>query len=129
MTTTTKSRPAVDLRNPAHRVFLHLLVNVLLVSVINFTVWFAITFWVYLETRSVRDRDGSRHLSGGDRAQRDLVRQSGGPPPQEERDAGLDADLAGALPGAFVPPGHAKEIFTDPPASGCGCSSWSRWSL
>ena len=37
----------------AHRVFLHLLVNVLLVSVINFTVWFAITFWVYLETRSV----------------------------------------------------------------------------
>ena len=53
MTTTTKSRPAVDLSNPAHRVFLHLLVNVLLVSVINFTVWFAITFWVYLETRSV----------------------------------------------------------------------------
>ena len=27
--------------------------NVLLVSVINFTVWFAITFFVYLETRSV----------------------------------------------------------------------------
>ena len=52
MTTTTR-RPAVELSNPAHRVFLHLLVNVLLVSVINFTVWFAITFWVYLETRSV----------------------------------------------------------------------------
>jgi MFS transporter, DHA3 family, multidrug efflux protein len=33
--------------------FLQLLVNVLLVSVINFTVWFAITFFVYLETRSV----------------------------------------------------------------------------
>jgi DHA3 family multidrug efflux protein-like MFS transporter len=47
------SAPAIDLRNAAHRVFLHLLVNVLLVSVINFTVWFAITFWVYLETRSV----------------------------------------------------------------------------
>ena len=35
------------------RTFLHLLVNTLLVSVINFTVWFAITFFVYLETRSV----------------------------------------------------------------------------
>lgn len=33
--------------------FLQLLVNVLLVSVINFTVWFAITFFVYLETKSV----------------------------------------------------------------------------
>ena len=33
--------------------FAQLLVNVLLVSVINFTVWFAITFFVYLETRSV----------------------------------------------------------------------------
>ena len=52
MTTTTSTR-AVDLSIPAHRVFLHLLVNTLLVSVINFTVWFAITFWVYLETRSV----------------------------------------------------------------------------
>jgi DHA3 family multidrug efflux protein-like MFS transporter len=29
------------------------LVNTLLVSVINFTVWFAITFWVFLETKSV----------------------------------------------------------------------------
>jgi DHA3 family multidrug efflux protein-like MFS transporter len=30
-----------------------LLVNTLLVSVINFTVWFAITFYVYLQTGSV----------------------------------------------------------------------------
>ncbi len=36
-----------------NRTFLQLLVNTLLVSVINFTVWFAITFFVYLETRSV----------------------------------------------------------------------------
>ncbi|SNY71503.1 MFS transporter [Paractinoplanes atraurantiacus] len=35
------------------RVFYQLLVNTLLVSVINFTVWFAITFYVYIETRSV----------------------------------------------------------------------------
>jgi DHA3 family multidrug efflux protein-like MFS transporter len=35
------------------KVFYQLLVNTLLVSVINFTVWFAITFYVYLETRSV----------------------------------------------------------------------------
>ncbi|NMO51898.1 MFS transporter [Actinoplanes sp. TBRC 11911] len=33
--------------------FYHLLVNTLLVSVINYTVWFAITFYVYIETRSV----------------------------------------------------------------------------
>ncbi|WP_426512475.1 MFS transporter [Dactylosporangium sp. McL0621] len=33
--------------------FFHLLVSTLLVSVINFTVWFAITFYVFLETRSV----------------------------------------------------------------------------
>lgn len=35
------------------RVFYHLLVNTTLAGVINFTVWFAITFFVYLETRSV----------------------------------------------------------------------------
>src|SRR4029453_11661582 len=35
------------------KVFYQLLINTLLVSVINFTVWFAITFYVYLQTRSV----------------------------------------------------------------------------
>ncbi|MBF9131304.1 MFS transporter [Plantactinospora sp. S1510] len=35
------------------KTFYQLLVNTLLVSVINFTVWFAITFYVYIETRSV----------------------------------------------------------------------------
>jgi DHA3 family multidrug efflux protein-like MFS transporter len=35
------------------RIFYQLLVNTLLVSVINYTVWFAITFYVYLQTRSV----------------------------------------------------------------------------
>lgn len=35
------------------RTFYHLLANTLAVSVINFTVWFAITFFTYLETRSV----------------------------------------------------------------------------
>jgi MFS transporter, DHA3 family, multidrug efflux protein len=35
------------------RTFFHLLVSTLLVSVINFTVWFAITFYVYLQTLSV----------------------------------------------------------------------------
>ena len=33
--------------------FHHVLVNTLVASVVNFTVWFAVTFWVYLETRSV----------------------------------------------------------------------------
>lgn len=35
------------------RAFRHLLVNTLISTVINFTLWFAITFYVYLETRSV----------------------------------------------------------------------------
>lgn len=35
------------------RTFLHVLVNVLFASVVNNTVWFAVTFWVYLETESV----------------------------------------------------------------------------
>ncbi|GAA2614855.1 MFS transporter [Paractinoplanes durhamensis] len=33
--------------------FYQVLINTLLVSVMNFTVWFAITFYVYLQTRSV----------------------------------------------------------------------------
>ena len=45
--------PRLDLRQPAQRTFLHLLLNTLTVSVMNFTVWFAVTFWVYLETTSV----------------------------------------------------------------------------
>jgi DHA3 family multidrug efflux protein-like MFS transporter len=49
---TTKTR-ALDLSKGNDRAFVHLLVNTLLVSVINFTVWFAITFWVFLETKSV----------------------------------------------------------------------------
>lgn len=35
------------------KLFYHLLGNTLVASVINFTIWFAITFFVYLETRSV----------------------------------------------------------------------------
>ena len=47
------STKAIDLRQPGDRQFAHLLVNTLLVSVMNFTVWFAITFWIFIETRSV----------------------------------------------------------------------------
>ncbi|MBJ7439880.1 MAG: MFS transporter [Sphingopyxis sp.] len=35
------------------RPFHHLLVNNLIANITNFTVWFAITFWIFLETRSV----------------------------------------------------------------------------
>lgn len=35
------------------RIFFHLLGNTLVAAVINTTVWFGITFWVYLETMSV----------------------------------------------------------------------------
>ncbi|TFV53076.1 MFS transporter [Blastococcus sp. TF02A-35] len=41
------------MRSGPERVFAHLLINNLLVSVVNYTVWFAVTFWVFLETRSV----------------------------------------------------------------------------
>jgi DHA3 family multidrug efflux protein-like MFS transporter len=37
----------------ARHTFLHVLANTLVASVVNFTVWFAVTFFVYLETRSV----------------------------------------------------------------------------
>jgi len=50
MTETTRG---LDLRTGTQRTFLHLLLSTLVVSVINYTVWFAVTFWVYLETRSV----------------------------------------------------------------------------
>jgi DHA3 family multidrug efflux protein-like MFS transporter len=43
----------LDLRHGDQRVFAHLLASSLVVSVANFTVWFAVTFWTYLETRSV----------------------------------------------------------------------------
>jgi DHA3 family multidrug efflux protein-like MFS transporter len=46
-------RPRLDLRHGTQRVFAHVLVSSLVVSVANFTIWFAVTFWTYLETRSV----------------------------------------------------------------------------
>lgn len=49
----TEDTARLDFRDPTVRTFAHLLVNVLLVTFINFTVWFAITFFVYLRTRSV----------------------------------------------------------------------------
>jgi DHA3 family multidrug efflux protein-like MFS transporter len=45
--------PRLHLSDPTVRTFAQLLVNVLLAGVINFTVWFAITFFVFLQTRSV----------------------------------------------------------------------------
>ena len=37
-----------------HRTFLHVLVNTALTNIITTSyLWFALTFWVYLETRSV----------------------------------------------------------------------------
>ena len=42
-----------DASPAARRTFLHALANTLVASVVNFTVWFAVTFFVYLETRSV----------------------------------------------------------------------------
>ena len=46
-------RPRLELRTGPQRVFAHVLASSLAVSVANFTVWFAVTFWIYLETRSV----------------------------------------------------------------------------
>ncbi|MBP2325915.1 DHA3 family multidrug efflux protein-like MFS transporter [Kibdelosporangium banguiense] len=53
MTEPAVARKRLDLHDPATRTFLRLLGNTLFVSVTNYTVWFAITFYVYLETRSV----------------------------------------------------------------------------
>ena len=94
---TTKTS-ALDLSRSTDRAFVHLLVNTLLVSVINFTVWFAVTFWVFLETQvGAGNRHGRRHLPGGHGRQRNLVRQPGRSHAQEAGDAGLGAGLAGAL--------------------------------
>ena len=43
----------LDLRSGTQRTFARVLVNALMVSVVNYTLWFAVTFWVYLQTRSV----------------------------------------------------------------------------
>ncbi|WP_298454919.1 MFS transporter [uncultured Cellulomonas sp.] len=53
MPTTDTPSPRLDLRHGTQRVFAHLLANNAVVAVINYTVWFAVTFWVFLETRSV----------------------------------------------------------------------------
>ncbi|RFU19910.1 MFS transporter [Geodermatophilus marinus] len=45
--------PRLDLRRGTQRTFARVLVNALFVSVVNYTLWFAVTFWVYLQTRSV----------------------------------------------------------------------------
>lgn len=47
------STTQLDLRHGTQRTFAHLLASTLTVSVVNFTVWFAVTFWVFVETRSV----------------------------------------------------------------------------
>ena len=52
MTFRRPGRPII-MRTAPDRVFRHLLVDTLFVSVTHFTVWFAITFYVYLQTRSV----------------------------------------------------------------------------
>jgi MFS transporter, DHA3 family, multidrug efflux protein len=51
--TDATTRPRLDLRSESQRVFAHVLASSLVVAVANFTVWFALTFWVFLETRSV----------------------------------------------------------------------------
>lgn len=64
-------RPRLDLRSGSQRVFAHVLASSLVVSVANFTVWFAVTFWTYLETRSEDrgvDLRGTFRLVRGSRA-------------------------------------------------------------
>jgi MFS transporter, DHA3 family, multidrug efflux protein len=50
---TATSRPTPLQPATSRRTFHHALANTLVASVVNSTVWFAVTFWVYLETRSV----------------------------------------------------------------------------
>ncbi len=44
------------------KTFYHILANTLFVSVVNFFVWFALTFWLYLETQSVL---ATAYIGGG----------------------------------------------------------------
>ncbi len=53
MSTPEVPSPRLDLRSGPQRVFAHLLVSNAIVSVVNYTVRFAVTFWVFLATRSV----------------------------------------------------------------------------
>ncbi|WP_411733382.1 MFS transporter [Paeniglutamicibacter sp.] len=52
---TTDRQAATNATPPkaGHRTFMHVLVNTALANVITSFLWFALTFWVYLETRSV----------------------------------------------------------------------------
>ncbi|WP_336921517.1 MFS transporter [Aquipuribacter sp. SD81] len=50
---TGAAAPRLDLREGGQRVFAHALASTTVVAVVNATMWFAVTFWVYLETRSV----------------------------------------------------------------------------
>ncbi|GAA3326182.1 MFS transporter [Paeniglutamicibacter sulfureus] len=52
---TTDRQAAANAMPPktGHRTFMHVLVNTALANVITSFLWFALTFWVYLETRSV----------------------------------------------------------------------------
>ena len=51
--TGTPTLPAVETALPGSRVFRRLLVNTLMSGVTSSFLWFALTFWVFLETRSV----------------------------------------------------------------------------
>ena len=104
----TATDRGLRLSDPFMPVFLQLLVNVLLVSVINFTVWFAITFFVYLETRSVFATGMIAGIFLVSTIHQHLVRQHRRPPPQEGRHAGLGSGVAGLLPRLVRPlPHHA----------------------
>lgn len=53
MAKTSDTAPELSVHAPYMKTFFHVLTNTLFVSVIDFTVWFAITFYTYLQTRSV----------------------------------------------------------------------------
>ena len=48
-----KKSTELDIHEPRMRTFFQLLGNTLFVSVIDYTVWFAITFYTFLQTKSV----------------------------------------------------------------------------
>ncbi len=103
------------------RTFVHLLVNHGVVNVLNYTVWFALTFWVFLATRSLFATGTIAGSSSWRRRRRDLVRQPRRRPPQADRPAGVGRRV---VPGLRTLP---RLYLLTPGKEFADVGSWQLW--